>query len=245
MALETGTYINNLVATNPVSGDTVAQGDDHLRLIKSTLKNTFPSITGAVTATQADLNKTAGLTATTAELNYVAGVTSAIQTQLNLLAPLASPALTGTPTAPTQTTGNNTTRIATTAFVEATKVALLASLVESQADFNTGTATQESTITAAKLKAAVLTHIPNTLGVSQSWQNLIGSRSTNTSYQNTTGRAIAVSIETTGENLQASSNGSTWISLQIAYAGAFAIIPANHYYRIVNSPSITTWTELR
>lgn len=37
-------------------------------------------------------------------------------------APLASPALTGTPTAPTQTAGNNSTRLATTAFV-ATAVA--------------------------------------------------------------------------------------------------------------------------
>ena len=35
----------------------------------------------------------------------------------NLLAPLASPALTGNPTAPTQTAGNSSTRIATTAFV--------------------------------------------------------------------------------------------------------------------------------
>src|SRR5215470_16774778 len=34
-----------------------------------------------------------------------------------LLAPKASPALTGNPTAPTQTSGNNSTRIATTAFV--------------------------------------------------------------------------------------------------------------------------------
>jgi hypothetical protein len=34
-------------------------------------------------------------------------------------APLASPALTGNPTAPTQTSGNNSTRIATTAFVAA------------------------------------------------------------------------------------------------------------------------------
>ena len=33
-------------------------------------------------------------------------------------APLASPALTGTPTAPTQTNGDNSTKIATTAFVQ-------------------------------------------------------------------------------------------------------------------------------
>ncbi len=31
------------------------QGDDHLRLIKSVLQNTFPNITGAVTASQTDI----------------------------------------------------------------------------------------------------------------------------------------------------------------------------------------------
>lgn len=54
---------------------------------------------------------------TPTELGYVHGVTSAIQTQFGLKAPLASPALTGTPTAPTATVGTNTTQIATTAFV--------------------------------------------------------------------------------------------------------------------------------
>lgn len=42
----------------------------------------------------------------------------AIRTELDLKAPLASPALTGTPTAPTATTGTNTNQIATTAFVQ-------------------------------------------------------------------------------------------------------------------------------
>lgn len=41
-----------------------------------------------------------------------------LQTTLNAKAPLASPALTGTPTAPTATAGTNTTQIATTAFVQ-------------------------------------------------------------------------------------------------------------------------------
>jgi hypothetical protein len=59
------------------------------------------------------------VTATVTELNYVDGVTSAIQTQLDAKAPLASPALTGTPTAPTASLGTNTTQIATTAFVTA------------------------------------------------------------------------------------------------------------------------------
>lgn len=44
-------------------------------------------------------------------------VSTAQQTALNLKANLASPALTGTPTAPTATSGTNTTQIATTAYV--------------------------------------------------------------------------------------------------------------------------------
>lgn len=58
-----------------------------------------------------------GLTATAAELNYTDGVTSAIQTQLNDKAPIASPTFTGTPAAPTAPVATNTTQIATTAFV--------------------------------------------------------------------------------------------------------------------------------
>lgn len=56
MALETGTFISDLVATNPVASDPLALADDHLRLIKSTVKATFPNITGAVTVTHTDLN---------------------------------------------------------------------------------------------------------------------------------------------------------------------------------------------
>ncbi|ARB06094.1 tail fiber protein [Dinoroseobacter phage vB_DshS-R5C] len=45
------------------------------------------------------------------------GITDLV-TDLAAKAPLASPAFTGNPTAPTQTAGNNSTRIATTAFVQ-------------------------------------------------------------------------------------------------------------------------------
>jgi hypothetical protein len=54
---------------------------------------------------------------TNTELGYLSGVTSALQTQLSGKAPLVSPALTGTPSAPTATLGTYTTQIATTAFV--------------------------------------------------------------------------------------------------------------------------------
>ena len=48
-----------------------------------------------------------------------------LQTALDAKAPLASPALSGTPTAPTATAGTNTTQIATTAFVAAAIGALI------------------------------------------------------------------------------------------------------------------------
>ena len=52
------------------------------------------------------------------ELGYLDGVTSAIQTQLNNKAALASPTFTGTPKAPTAASSTNSTQIATTAFVK-------------------------------------------------------------------------------------------------------------------------------
>jgi len=70
MGLETGTYISDLNESNPTVTDLRSEGDDHFRLIKSTVKATFPNITGAVTPTHD-------------ELNYVDGVTSAIQTQID------------------------------------------------------------------------------------------------------------------------------------------------------------------
>lgn len=84
MALETGTYISDLVVTNPTATDPKAEGDDHVRLIKSTVKATFPNITGAVTATQVELNTLDGITASTAELNILDGVTASTA-ELNIL----------------------------------------------------------------------------------------------------------------------------------------------------------------
>ncbi len=78
-----------------------------------------------ITASTAELNLLDGVTATTAELNYVDGVTSGIQGQLDDKAPLASPSLTGTPTAPTAAPGTNSTQIATTAYADAAVAALV------------------------------------------------------------------------------------------------------------------------
>ncbi len=84
-----------------------------------------PALTGTPTApTQAAGNDSTRI-ATTAfvrqEVNSAIeplATTAAMNAADALKAPLASPALTGTPTAPTQTPGNNSTRLATTAFVQ-------------------------------------------------------------------------------------------------------------------------------
>jgi len=60
MGLETGTYISSLNAANPTTSDNKTEGDDHIRLIKSTLLATFPNVTGAVTATHTTLSNAIG-----------------------------------------------------------------------------------------------------------------------------------------------------------------------------------------
>jgi microcystin-dependent protein len=61
MAIETASYVNALVSSNPPDTDPEGQGATHLRLIKSTLTNTFPNLNGAVTATPASLNAAGAL----------------------------------------------------------------------------------------------------------------------------------------------------------------------------------------
>jgi len=61
MGLETATYITDLVSTNPLGTDSKAQGDNHIRLLKSVLQTQFPNLgSAAVTATAAELNLLAG-----------------------------------------------------------------------------------------------------------------------------------------------------------------------------------------
>lgn len=96
MSVETFTGIWSFNQAWPVSAaDAVAQGANHLRGMKAAIQYTFPNISAQVTSTQADFNS------------------------IPNLAPKASPALTGTPTGPTATSGDNTTQLATTAFVTA------------------------------------------------------------------------------------------------------------------------------
>jgi hypothetical protein len=70
MGLEAATYISGLNVSNPVHAtDNVGEGDDHIRLIKSTLLNTFPNITGAMNASHTELNNLVGVTGVTGSGN--------------------------------------------------------------------------------------------------------------------------------------------------------------------------------
>ena len=106
------TTLNTLVTHDGTTagGHTLVTDTATQTLTNKTL--TSPNITGLSLGGVA-------ITATGTELNYVDGVTSAIQTQLDAKAPLASPTLTGTPAAPTAAVNTNTTQIATTAYVVA------------------------------------------------------------------------------------------------------------------------------
>jgi hypothetical protein len=57
LAIESATYISDLNISNPPGSDPVGQADDHIRLLKSALKTTFPNINAAVSATPLQLNQ--------------------------------------------------------------------------------------------------------------------------------------------------------------------------------------------
>jgi len=64
MTVESATYVSGLNANYPPGSDTISEGDDHLRLIKSVLKSTLPNadeaINGVHTGTSAPSPNTSG-----------------------------------------------------------------------------------------------------------------------------------------------------------------------------------------
>ena len=50
MAIENATYIAQLNPAYPAGGEPVAQGDDHIRMIKQAIKNSFPGVSSTITA---------------------------------------------------------------------------------------------------------------------------------------------------------------------------------------------------
>ena len=123
---DTGTVTSTMIADGTIVN---ADVNSSAQIAYSKLALTNGIVNADINASAAiDWTKIApSSTVSATELGYLDGVTSAIQTQIDsklgtttaasTYAPLASPALTGTPTAPTATAGTSTTQIATTAFV--------------------------------------------------------------------------------------------------------------------------------
>lgn len=92
--------------------------------------------------------------------------------------------------------------------------------------------------------------VANAIGWGQTWQ--APTRAANTSYQNTTGRPIMVSLRwaaTGTDRLQASPDNATWVDVgangAAATLPAFAVIPHTWYYRTNNTTGFVYWSELR
>ena len=142
----------------------------------------------------------------------------------NLLAPLASPALTGNPTAPTQSSGNDSTRIATTAFVTAAVASVSAGDIS---DGSVGTAKLANlAVTAAKMASnAVTTAKINNSAVTSA--KIAGDAITNTKIADDAvgtehlnsqvqARIAPSSGGSTGQFLQKTSSGTTWANATVA-----------------------------
>jgi hypothetical protein len=123
----------NVTLTTSIATGAIVNAD-----VNSSAQIAYSKLNLANSVVNADINASAAIdwskiapsaTVSTTELGYLDGVTSAIQTQIDsklatstaasTYAPLASPALTGVPTAPTAAANTNTTQVATTAYVQA------------------------------------------------------------------------------------------------------------------------------
>lgn len=118
---DTGTDAVIPLGDNTNAGLIVAGGNAKLAVLSGT--NTGDNATNTTSNSYAD-GKVAD--SITDGITGVAPSQNAVFDALGLKSPLASPALTGTPTAPTAVPGTNTTQLGTTAFVQAAINALLA-----------------------------------------------------------------------------------------------------------------------
>lgn len=93
------------------------------------------------------------------------------------------------------------------------------------------------------------------IGVGQTWQDVLASRTAGTTYQNTTGRpimvAISAQVSSAGRRIEVSSDGVTWVEIHL-YASTSVntlssfIVPDTWRYRTTGGAlNISQWAELR
>lgn len=126
--------------------------------------------------------------------------------------------------------------------------------VETSRSINTGTGlTGGGNLSANRTLSIANSHIP--IGVGQTWQDVTSNRSEDTTYTNTTGRPIVLSIYSENtehqgrisiyiDNNLTIMNGGDWDSGK-GTGGVTAIVPSGSTYRVVAQPSVSKWSELR
>lgn len=201
---------------------------------------------------------------------------NAIATAVNSKADTTSPTFTGTPQAPTATAGNNSAQLATTAFVSGALSTLgnMSTQAKSAVDITGGTiagVTVAGTFTgnitgnvtgnvignvtgssgSCTGNAATATSAANAIGVGQTWQDVTASRAASTTYTNSTGRPIFISVrmaqddgtlELTVDSLMIGKTGTTAGPVNYTVTG---IIPASSTYQITSTGGTLFWYELR
>ena len=94
------------------------------------------------------------------------------------------------------------------------------------------------------------------IGRGQTWQNVLGSRAFNTTYQNTTDKPIEVffdvdAVSGVGRGVFVSDDNVTFVTLTDFRNGndrwMSFVVPVNHYYRLAfgTSGTLSFWSELR
>ena len=218
-----GTKLN----TNLDSIDNLLDGTTAISPDLTTLK-----IGGAdVTASVAELNVLDGVTATTAELNVLDGVTASTA-ELNVLDGVtATTAEINVLDGVTATTAELNYVDGVTSAIQTQIDAKYEAATQTEATWEAGTSTTESLVSPAKVRAAVSSLSAFSGGV---WQEFTGSRAFNTSYQNTGGAAIQVSIYAKADPIstdftpvsgsirfQVSVDNSTWVDAAHGFLGAY------------------------
>ena len=233
---------------------------------------------GAITASAAEINVLSGISAglTPAELSVLDGVT-ATTSQLNSSSLIGTLPVMGTIAEGSVVVGNSSSAASAVAIGSAgtvlksdgttiswgdgTPALARGQILYGHADGTTqvlSAGTSGQVLSSDGTDVSWTTPVTPAAGVGdgQQWYNMAGSRSMGTSYQNTTGRAIMVSVATvisTEKFLQVSHNGSSWINIGtlgghggINDSGASqAIVPAGHYYKATGGLAIVAWAELR
>lgn len=255
---------NYVKITDFASKDTLSTGNP-LKLIKGTEINDELNAIQTAVGTKADLASPAFTGNPTAATQTTGNSTTRVATtafvQQEITANASNVNITGGTIANVTITGGSVSGLATDLAVEDGGTGA-STFTANSVVLGNGTSSLAGNMVAPSTSGNVLTSNgttwtsatpAGTLGVGQTWQNVLSSRAAGTSYQNTTGKPIQVTISGDGEGsdkfLQVSTDNSTWINVgtfkSVNDVNASTTVPNNHYYRLQSGAAALLWAELR